>query len=188
MRLFVGAGIDPGMADALAEVARGLRGRAEAMAPRARLTWVPSDRQHFTLCFIGEADAAHAAAITAALAPPVTVPAFDFTIAGLGAFPELGTPRVLWAGVAEGRAEMIATEREVRGRLREFRLKAPATSTPHLTLARVREPGGLRTRGLFDGLLPTPIGPGRVGAITLFESRLSPKGPTYVALQRTALS
>jgi 2'-5' RNA ligase len=32
-----------------------------------------------------------------------------------------------------------------------------------------------------------PFGVTRVGAITLFQSRLSPSGPTYVPLQRTAL-
>ncbi len=187
------AEIEAAVAEAIAAVGRELRQRVEETAPRARVTWVPTDRLHFTLRFIGEVDGVQAAAVRAALAAPVAVRAFDLTIAGLGAFPERGAPRVLWVGVGDGREEMMALERELGGRLRHFHLKAEATShadaayMPHLTLARLREAGGLRTRGLFDGLMPHPIGPSRIGAITLFESRLSPKGPTYLALQRLAL-
>jgi 2'-5' RNA ligase len=55
-----------------------------------------------------------------------------------------------------------------------------------LTLARVRDAKGLRTQTLFDGLDGT-LGATAVRTITLFQSRLSPKGPTYVALQSTRL-
>ena len=58
---------------------------------------------------------------------------------------------------------------------------------PHLTLARVREAAGLRAAALLDGLGSRHCRHDHVDAITLFESRLSPKGPTYVPLQRTAL-
>src|SRR5439155_1260078 len=58
---------------------------------------------------------------------------------------------------------------------------------PHLTLARVREAGGLRPIPLFEGLAEQSIGTTKVDAITLFQSKLSPKGPTYVAMQRTPL-
>jgi len=58
---------------------------------------------------------------------------------------------------------------------------------PHLTLARVREAGGLRSVALLEGVGETTLGGTAVEAITLFESRLSPKGPTYVALQRTSV-
>jgi 2'-5' RNA ligase len=59
---------------------------------------------------------------------------------------------------------------------------------PHLTLARVREPEGLRTAPLVEGLADRTLGTARIAAITLFESRLSPKGPAYAPRARTALS
>ena len=54
MRLFVAAEIDPALARELARVAGELRERVVACAPRARLTWVPADRLHFTVRFILE--------------------------------------------------------------------------------------------------------------------------------------
>jgi hypothetical protein len=51
----------------------------------------------------------------------------------------------------------------------------------------VKESGGLRAGPLLEGLEEQALGVSRVEAITLYESRLSPRGPTYVPLQLTAL-
>ena len=198
-RLFVAAEIDPSLARELGRVSGEMRQQVEARAPRAQVTWVPPERLHFTVHFIGEVAADRAEAIKAALAQPLGVPAFDLTVAGLGTFPTRGTPRVVWVGVGDGREALIALEREVTGRLGNFRLKAEATGTaqaagtakarytPHLTLARVRDAAGLRPRDLLRLAPQGPFGTTHVGAITLFESRLSPKGPQYLALQSTDL-
>ncbi len=188
MRLFVAVEIDRAVARELARVAGELRTRLEAQAARARMTWVAADRLHFTIRFIGEVDEAHSATIMAALEAPFQTPAFDLTVGGMGVFPPKGPPRVIWAGVAAGRDEMASVEQEVNRRLATCGIEPDARDySPHLTLARVRDPDGLRTRDIADNLSDDEIGTTRVDAITLFQSHLSPKGPTYVALQRTAL-
>ena len=57
---------------------------------------------------------------------------------------------------------------------------------PHLTVGRVREAGDLR-RATRLNESAVPDAAGIVDAITLFQSRLSPRGPTYTVLQRTRL-
>ena len=199
MRLFVAAGIEPQLARELGGVSEEMRQRVDARAPRAKLTWVPPDRLHFTVQFIGEVTPDRGEAIREALAMPLGVPAFSLTVAGVGTFPARGAPRVVWAGVREGRDALVGVAEEVRGRLVEVRLKADTTKTadtpraadapfsPHLTLARVRDAAGLRAADLLVDAA-SPFGTTRVDAITLFESRLSPKGPTYVPLLRTSLA
>jgi 2'-5' RNA ligase len=188
MRLFVAVEINPSLAGELARVAGELRRRIETRAPRARLTWVAPDRLHFTVRFIGEVAPDRAASIAAALAPPLPCASFDLTIAGLGAFPPEGPPRALWAGISHGVPEMSGLEREVSARLASCGIHPEARDySPHLTLARVREAAGLRAREALDAAPPGPFGCTRVDAITLFESRLSPKGPTYIPIQRTPL-
>ena len=188
MRLFVAVEIDTAVARRLAELSEKLRDRARARAPRARITWVPADRLHFTLRFLGEVDDQRGAAIAAVLAPPLTVAPFDMRVGGVGAFPESGAPRVLWVSLAEGGEALRQIERELSARLATCGVPRDARPfRPHLTLARVREPAGLRSGPLFDGVGDLNFGASRVDAITLFESRLSPKGPSYRALQRTAL-
>lgn len=188
MRLFVAVEIDAALARELVRAAGELRRRVEARAPRARVTWVAADRLHFTVRFIGEVDDDRVPAIVAALAAPLPLAPFDLTIADLGAFPLKGPPRAFWAGISQGKTEMSSLEHAVSARLASCGIGADRRAySPHLTLARVREAGGLRTRETLDAAPHGPFGTTRIDAITLFESRLSPKGPTYVPVQRTPL-
>ena len=188
MRLFIAAEIDPALARELARVAGEVRARVDMRAPGAKLTWIPPDRLHFTVRFIGEVDEARAITIAGALAAPLPLAPFDLTIAGVGAFPPRGRPRVIWAGIGEGRHPMTTLEGEVSARLATCGIPPEGREySPHLTLARVRDAASLRAREVVEGAPQGPFGTTRVDAITLFESRLSPKGPTYVPLQRTAL-
>lgn len=187
MRLFAAIELTESVRAGAAALLSQLQRRARELAPRARLTWASPDRMHLTSRFIGEVSPADAERVIAALREPIDVAPFAMQFEGLGAFPQRGEPRVLWLGVGQGGESARAVEAAVSGRLAALGLPGDERAyTPHLTLARVRDAAGLRTRPLFDGLSPR-VGAMRVDAITLFQSRLSPAGSTYVALQRTAL-
>jgi 2'-5' RNA ligase len=165
-----------------------LRRRAVELAPKSRVTWVSSDRLHVTVRFIGHVDEGQLEAIKEALLRPLTVGQFEVEVTGIGTFPRRGSPRVVWVGVRAGRMELQQIEGEVSGRLAQLGISREEHDySPHITLARVREPAGLRTQQLLEGLIDQKWGNVVVEAATLFESRLSPKGPTYVPLQRTLL-
>jgi 2'-5' RNA ligase len=188
MRLFVAVELAPDVVAAALDLIDRLQAKAARLAPQARLTWVTADRLHVTVRFIGHGDERKADAIKAALGSALASESFDLTLAGTGAFPPKGPPRVVWAGLTMGRNRLLAVERTVSERLTHVGV-APEDRpyNPHLTLARVREAAGLRAASLLDGVSEVVLGVTQVDAITLFESRLSPKGPTYVALHRTAL-
>ena len=188
MRLFVAVEIGEALAARAAELSRELQRRASLAAPRAKVTWIPAERLHLTVRFIGEVDDGRVSAIRDALEPPLGIGLFDVTLAGAGAFPGSGTPRVLWVGVTRGGEELRLAEREITSRLTMLGIPdGDRAYSPHLTLARVREPAGLRSARLLEGLTDRPLGTSRIDAITLFHSKLSPKGPTYTPLLRIAL-
>jgi RNA 2',3'-cyclic 3'-phosphodiesterase len=189
MRLFVAVEIAPAVAAAAAAVIEQLRERANRLAPRSRIAWVTADRLHVTVRFIGHVDAERADAVRQALASPLGEVPFDLTVAGVGTFPTKGPPRVVWSGVTDGREPLLAIEQRVSERLARAGIAAEERPyNPHLTLGRVREAGGLRSAALLEAVgVTTPLGTTAIAAITLFESRLSPKGPTYAALQRISL-
>ncbi len=64
--------------------------------------WVQAGQMHLTLCFLGDVDwnqthqVARIARRVLSTCPPITI-----SCQGLGAFPNLERPRVLWAGVQE---------------------------------------------------------------------------------------
>lgn len=187
MRLFVGCEVGATVGQAAAALIRDLQARAARLAPRARLTWTPAARLHFTIRFIGQVDAASVSGIRDALAPPLRHPAFDAVVQGVGVFPDRRAPRVVWAGLAAGSREMVAISREVNARLAPFVSEDGDELRPHLTLARVKEPHGLRAQTLLAGLEAVPLGVTRVEAVTLFESRQSGGSLQYVPLMRAAL-
>ena len=189
MRLFVAIEIAADTANAAARLAEDLRRRTRSLTPAARVTWIPPERLHVTVRFIGEVDDDTVPAVVAALQPPMVTGAFALGFGGAGAFPPNAAPRVLWAGITAGLESLRALEREISARLGSVGIPADAHDyNPHLTLARVRHPAGLRPGPLLERLAERPLGGGQVDAITLFHSRLSPRGPAYVPLLRTVLS
>jgi 2'-5' RNA ligase len=188
VRLFVAVEIDPSLVTALAEFGSTLRQRAQTLASAARISWVSPDQLHITSRFIGEVDDKKAAAIAGVLLGELPIDPFDIVVERAGAFPERGAPRVLWAGISTGATELGALEAEVSRRLIDCGLpREDRPYRPHVTLARVREPAGLRTPALFETLADRRFGTARVEAITLFQSRTSPRGAVYTPLHRTRL-
>ena len=188
MRLFIAVELDETVRAEAGRVVDILQRRAHTLAPRARLTWVTPERMHLTVRFIGAADDARLGELHRVLEPTFEAARFSLSVQGTGAFPPKGPPRVVWAGLRDGRDRLLALEREITARLSTIGIPAEDRPySPHLTLGRVRDPAGLRSAALLDGLQSHPFGETPIDAITLFESRLSPKGPSYVALSRRAL-
>ena len=187
MRLFVAVEISEAVAASALDLISRLRSTAARLAPQSRITWITAERLHITVRFIGNVDDAKGDAIRSVLTLPLGE-RFDLTIAGIGTFPPKGGPRVIWAGLTEGLPQLILLEKLVSDRLGEAGMPPEGRPfSPHLTLARVRDAARLRAATLVEPVRDLTLGTTPVDAITLFESRLSPKGPTYVALQRTPL-
>jgi 2'-5' RNA ligase len=192
MRLFVALEIDEDVRRAAEDVIGMLRRKLARLAGAESVKWVPPRNLHVTLRFIGFVDEATASAVREALAPPIAVPAFAVMYSGAGAFPPSGSPRVLWIGITAGEAPMRELAAEVERRLSQAGLAGgPGASPfhPHLTVGRLRQPVAGAGRAIREILREVGgIGTSAVSQITLFESRLSPKGPDYTPVLRSALA
>jgi 2'-5' RNA ligase len=87
--------------------------RAGRIAARLRdagleAAWGNPAQLHLTLCFLGdEVDDADLYKICVAMdEAAATVPAFPVAFGGVGVFPDLRRPRVVWLGVHAGAAEL----------------------------------------------------------------------------------
>lgn len=185
MRLFTAIELDDAAREAVAEAQRQIHANL-GEAARA-LRFVRADRLHLTLVFIGEVDERPAADIVDLMRQDIPLPAFELVFAGFGTFPPRGGPRVLWLGTREGARQAIDVQAAVAARLAAAGVAAdPRPFRPHLTLARWRE----RSRGQRpefpdqSGVIARVM----VGCVTLYQSRLSPAGPTYTALAHAQLT
>jgi 2'-5' RNA ligase len=189
VRLFAAVDLDDVVRREVAATIDALRARFERQRGARRMRWVSADRLHLTLLFVGYVPRGTGQAIAERLKAPLSVPAFNVAVGGLGTFPETGGPRVVWLAITEGAAALQGLAREVAARLAEVEFRREARPfSPHLTLGRFKERGHAADR---DALLAGQVraaGRCRVDHVTLYRSRLSPQGPTYVPVQVTALS
>ena len=191
MRLFIGVDLEPPARAAAAAVSDQLRTELQRVDPDFTARWIPPANLHITLWFLGEVADDPAEAVMAALRRPLPDSSFPLVLRGCGAFPRSGPPRVLWVGVSRGADEMQGLYGGLADRLvplgfsREQRPYAP-----HLTLARVKESGRGTARAIRQLLAGTPAdcGTSAVTAVTLFRSRLSPRGAAYEPILRVPLA
>jgi 2'-5' RNA ligase len=187
MRLFIAVNLSAEVRNAAEALARQLRDEIDRAA-RARATWVAAGNLHLTLRFLGEVDEATGARAVAIVAAPLPLPAFDLALGGVGAFPPAGRPRVLWIGVSRGAEELVQLHDLLEARLAPLGVEQEDRPyRAHLTLARFREPAAPAVRAILERASDFSAGPCRIGEAVLYQSHLSPKGPTYTALARAAL-
>jgi 2'-5' RNA ligase len=169
-----------------------LRKRLEHVGAAHGIRWIPPGNMHLTVWFLGEVSDARAGAVLDALRPPMQVPPFGLHVAGFGAFPPSGPPRVLWMGVTEGLEGLALLHEEVGARLQRwgFRPEGRAYSA-HLTIARIKEPPHGAARAAIRHAVAheqADAGASRVDHLTVFRSRTSPSGAAYEPLLRVPLA
>jgi 2'-5' RNA ligase len=199
MRLFIGLELSEAVRSRVSSIADALR---ETLGPRLTARWIASENLHITLWFIGEVPEDRAAAILQTVNAPFMTPGFDLEIRGVGVFPAHGAPRVLWIGVGAGQESAIALYGELATRLQPLGFAAERRAyAAHLTIARVKawperakRARAERARGADRANaremlreFPADAGRCRIDAVTVFRSRLSPKGAAYEPLLRVPL-
>lgn len=192
MRLFVAAEPSADVRRSAVSAVERLRERLDASAASRGLRWVPAENLHLTVWFLGEVSDARAAAVLDAMRPTLSTPAFDLHLAGFGAFPPSGPPRVLWMGVTRGLDALADAHHEIGERLQPWGFPPEGRAySAHLTIARVKEPphGAART-ALRQALahVPADAGSCRIEALSVFRSRTAATGAVYERLLRVPLS
>lgn len=155
--------------------------------------WAAPEGIHLTLNFLGDVPLAKLDNIKSAVTQASAVmDAFELTLSGLGAFPDVERPHVVWVGL-KGDVEKMS---EIQKRLEQLLTglgfspeKRPFS--PHLTLARVRDEASTTDKKRLgqaigsttcdrDCSIP-------VQKISLIKSQLTPAGPIYTVLFSAAL-
>jgi 2'-5' RNA ligase len=176
MRCFLAAPVPDATRDSLVRVQEALR-RADA-----DVRWVSPESLHLTLKFLGEMGGEPLEALRRRL-PAATAgrAPLALEVAGLGAFPDRGAPKVVWAGC---RGDLAGLEDLVRVLERESVAAGAAPEerpfAAHLTIGRARSPrNAARLRAALERERATPYGRLEVSRVVLYRSTLAPDGPIY---------
>ncbi len=200
IRVFVAIELPGDVKDLLEDVEIRLKRRmVNALGSRSAdesLKWVNPDGVHITLKFLGYVAADRIEIIEGALHQATGDQSrFRLSVDGVGGFPTLNRPRVVWAGVKGDLGRLSVLQSQVEGAME--RLGFPEEKrgfTPHLTLARVRETASIGEMRLIGQAVkefsntsvePRPI---EVGAVSLMRSELSRQGARYSRLANFELA
>jgi len=157
------------------------------------MRWVHVEGIHLTLKFLGNVAAERVPEIREAMAKACRgIVPFHLELNGLGVFPNLRSPRVVWVGLIGEVGKLAALQASIEQALNP--LGFPAENRPftaHLTLGRLREGTTREERLRFGELVASTRSEGmpsfEVDTVSLMRSQLRPSGAVYSRLEYIAL-
>jgi RNA 2',3'-cyclic 3'-phosphodiesterase len=154
---------------------------------------VRGENLHYTLRFLGDvSDETKNLLLSILEKAHIDERPFPLHIQGTGAFPNASRPRVVWAGCAkQDEAPMLELARHVDDFTKEIGLgERDKPFVPHLTLARIKNPGGRgleAAKAILHVERETHYATMTAKALHLVESTLTPEGPRYEDLLEVPL-
>src|SRR5215472_17384598 len=170
MRLFTAIDIPEEVRNRLERVLVQLR-------PTAPVKWSAVENLHITLKFIGEWPVQDLEKLEGALRGIGKRPGISIDVRALGWFPNPHHPRVFWAGI-EGGPPLEHLAREIESALEPMGVaREERAFSPHLTLARIKQPAPLQAlRQAVADLETVEFGAFRADHFCLYRSQPGPAG------------
>ncbi len=154
------------------------------IATAADLKVVKPENIHITMRFLGNITSPAVDSIYEAM-QTVSFSPIAVEIRGVGVFPKIQYPRVIWAGIKEGAEQLSNIFEQLEPKLRELGFRPdPKGFSPHLTIARVKS--GRNKSELIRCLKDSvnyEFGTIKAKCLRLKRSVLTPKGPIYSTIR-----
>lgn len=156
------------------------------------IRWVPSHNMHLTLKFLGDVSPKNVEFLVQMLRSEAgNIPCFDLHLAGLGSFPNLKRPRVLYVGI-QAPAALGALQHGIESASRRLGYESEERPfSAHLTLGRVRQNitalEQQKIRRTLEGIQVDLLGTARVDSVHLYKSELNPGGSVYTRIYSAPL-
>jgi RNA 2',3'-cyclic 3'-phosphodiesterase len=165
-----------------------VRAQDELRETRADVGIVSPENLHFTVKFLGDVPDDVVRVIGERIAG-LNLTSFETTLAGVGVFPDLSRPRIVWAGVDSAdepaiseRAEAVIEALDGVGKPEERDFVA------HVTIGRVKSSRNVEALVAFARRNDSRVfGRTNISSLKLKSSLLTPKGAIYTDVREYAL-
>jgi RNA 2',3'-cyclic 3'-phosphodiesterase len=178
-RAFIAIELNEGMHSKLASLQSVLK------KSNADVKWTAPESIHLTLKFLGNIDSQKIKEIEKILNEiSGEITPFILTLKGIGAFPDLDYPRVIWVGAESGVPQSKQLSKTIEEKLEKIGFPREGREFhPHITLGRVKS---FKNKDNLKEMIEaakfeakSAVG---VNHLTLFKSRLSREGSVYTPL------
>ena len=182
IRAFVSVNLSEDVRLYLAEVQRELKGAGGGVGVR----WAAPEQIHLTLKFLGNIASASLPDLEAALIRArAGAASFELRAEGVGAFPDLHRPRVLWVGLTGELEALRALQEKVLRETIAWGGPEERAFHPHLTIARIKDPRASDVADVIarmKSLAARQRGNWQISEFHLMRSELSSAGSRYTSL------
>ncbi len=183
IRTFIAVDLPPSVLEALGQISVQLQEKL----PDTPVRWVDFRKMHLTLKFLGDISAENIGLVKKILQSEAAKrQAMEIGIGGIGAFPKMRHPRVIWIGI-EAPTELFDLRRGIEDGVARLGYNYDKYDfTPHLTLGRISRKASARDVRKVGSVLSEFqvgfIGVARIEAVHLYKSDLNPDGAKYTRL------
>ncbi|MEA4907433.1 MAG: RNA 2',3'-cyclic phosphodiesterase [Chloroflexi bacterium] len=159
----------------------------------ASIRWVPAENIHLTLKFLGDVSPKNLEILTKIIQSEVTkYHPFEIHVGGLGAYPSIRRPRVIWIGV-KAPATLMSLQNSIESETHRLGYSAEDRAfSPHLTIGRVSHNiSQVEVQDIYNKLQNTQtpdMGSFQVDRVLVFRSDLKPTGAVYTPLMTNYLT
>lgn len=180
VRAFIAVDLPPDLQERLADVTKDLKAQMGTVPVR----WVPSENMHLTLKFLGDVSLSNLGVLQDILrGEAVDREQMVISLGGLGAFPNVRHPRVVWVGV-EAPPELISLQRGIDKQTARVGYSPERRPfSPHITLGRVSRNATPEEVRIVGDVLKTIsigyLGVARIKGVHLYRSDLQSSGAVY---------
>jgi len=155
-----------------------------------KIRWVRPENIHLTLKFLGDIQEADTEKVARAVSESVTgYHPISLAVKGIGVFPGIKRPRVLWLGISKKLDLLTALQRTLDEKLEAIGF--PKEKRPfrgHLTLGRIKDKiDPKRLHGVLKEFAQFESEHFFAHRIILYKSELKPKGAVYTKLANQLL-
>ena len=152
------------------------------------IKWIPPENIHLTLSFLGNFSVNDIPHLIESLEKKITSNDFQLAITGTGVFPSSKSPKVLWLGISKGLDELTLLQSQVEKSIRKFKDNYENnTFTPHISIARINKGSRIIDVSPFLNSVYSPIDLD-INSISMYESKLLPKGAQFTVLETFPLN
>lgn len=183
IRCFLAVPVDPHVREAVTAL------RLRVQSSVSALRWENPAKLHMTLKFLGSIDPGRIGPLVMEIGEIARYhSSFDIIYEGLGVFPSMDRPRVLWVGVRDSRS-IVELQNDVnRAAVSAGFAEDDRPFHPHLTIARIKHfDAGHRLTATLKSLTFEPVST-RCTEVLVMKSELHPDASRYTVLQSIPLS